>query len=82
MWFLNLSRSSDEYIPLVAKAAGLTYFHLGLVNGLIIGGGRASMGRGIFQNQVSCIRNMVGSSSLHSRCVLLLSRIRDLGERK
>lgn len=78
---ISIFPSSGVYIPLVAKCAGLAYFHAGRVSGWIIGGVSDSIGLGINLYQVSWILYIESNSSLQFFGVALVVMIRDPGRR-
>lgn len=74
IWSRRFAISSSVYIPLVASDSGLTYFHVGLVIGFIMIGGRDSMGlmlMGLEVNlyQASPKRYIAGVRELLVTCV-------------
>jgi len=61
---LSFSKSVYEYIPLVANAPELIYFHDGLVEGFIMVDGNVSTGLGIILYYESPKKYMVGAKEL------------------
>jgi len=61
---LSFSKSVYEYIPLVANAPELMYFHDGLVEGFIMVDGNVSIGLGIILYHESPKKYMVGAKEL------------------